>query len=690
MTDVGEVDDRSFNQSAWEGVQAAAEALGGEASYIETQDSTDYAANIAEFADNGYNIIVTVGFALGEATIQAAAEYPDVHFIGVDQSQAEALPNVTGLVFNEDQAGYLAGVLAARLTQSGTVAGVYGTDLVPPVVLFARGFEAGALATNPDINVITTYHPGGLDVAFTDPEWGAQTAAQAIDQNADVIFGAGGKTGNGALTETANRTTADKPLYCIGVDTDQWETLDEAHPCLISSAMKLIPVGLEEIINLIAAGEAPAGNYYGPVGLASFHDFADVVPAEVQEELATIAAQLTSGELVTGVTLEAPAEEATEAPAEAAATGTSIVTIAPGDTVLLGFSAALSGEGVEPLGVDERRGAELKLAERPTVTVGGVEFTVAMDAQDDLCSGEGGQTVANRFASDERIVGIIGHMCSSSCTAAKAVYEAANLTMISPSCTAPDLTADGSLAFNRVVITDAFQGPTAANFIFNTLGVTKIATIHDGSPYGEGLVNATGDAFVALGGEIVSAQAINVGETDFRGVLEEIASTEPGLIYFAGFVAEGAKLAEQRADAGMEDVYFMGADGIKAPEFIEAAGDAAEGVYASSPVPLSGDAYDAFIAAYTEAYGEAPIAPYHATAYDAVGVMLDAIEAVGTLDADGNLVIDRVALSQAIRATADYPGLTGSLTCDANGECGNALVDVFVVQDGNWVSTSAE
>ncbi len=303
VTDVGEVDDKSFNQSAWEGVQAAAAMTGGEAQYIETQDSTDYANNIAEFAENGFDIVVTVGFALGEATVQAAQDYPDIYFIGVDQFQGEALPNVTGLVFHEDQAGYLAGVLAARLTTSGTIAGVYGTDLIPPVVLFARGYEAGALATNADLNVLTTYHPGGLDVAFTDPEWGATTAAQAIDQGADVVFAAGGKTGNGGLGEVANRTSDDNQLYCIGVDTDQWGTAPEAHPCLVSSAMKLIPVGIEEIVTMIATGEAPTGNFFGPVGLADFHDFADKVPAEVQAELADIAAALAAGELETGVTL---------------------------------------------------------------------------------------------------------------------------------------------------------------------------------------------------------------------------------------------------------------------------------------------------------------------------------------------------------------------------------------------------
>src|SRR5690606_5694446 len=121
------------------------------------------------------------GFALGEATLEAAATYPNIYFIGVDQFQGEAVSNVAGLLFPEDRAGFLAGALAAMLSESGTIAAVLGTDLVPPVVAFKEGYEAGALYINPDINLVSTYHPGGLDVAFTDPEWGASTAAQAID-----------------------------------------------------------------------------------------------------------------------------------------------------------------------------------------------------------------------------------------------------------------------------------------------------------------------------------------------------------------------------------------------------------------------------------------------------------------------------------------------------------------------------
>ncbi len=299
VTDVGRVNDRSFNQSAWDGVQNAAASLGlaeGDYRYIETQSATDYADNIAQFIEAGFNVIVTVGFALGEATIVAAQENPDIYFIGVDQFQAETVPNVVGLVFHEDHAGFLAGALAAHLTESDTIAAVLGTDLVPPVVAFKEGYEAGARHINPDINIISTFHPGELSQAFTDPEWGAATARQAIDQGADVIFGAGGQTGNGALQEVATH----EGLFCIGVDTDQWETVPAAHPCLVSSATKEIVPGVEMLIANAAQGIYESGNFFGGAGLAPFHDFEDQIPQEVKDDLDAIYAGLQDGSISTG------------------------------------------------------------------------------------------------------------------------------------------------------------------------------------------------------------------------------------------------------------------------------------------------------------------------------------------------------------------------------------------------------
>jgi basic membrane protein A len=296
VTDVGEIDDKSFNQSAWEGVQQVGTELKAVTNYVETKDAKDYAANMQLFIDKGYDYIVTVGFALGTATAEAAKANANVKFIGVDQFQGEVVPNLIGLIFHEDQSGFLAGALAAQLTKTGTIAAVLGTDLVPPVVAFKEGYEAGAKYVKPDINVISTYHPGGLDVAFTDPEWGATTAAQAVQNGADVVFGAGGKTGNGALIEVAKNAG----LYCIGVDSDQWETVPEAHSCLVSSAMKLITPGIVDIIKGGQAGTWTAGNFFGAAGLAPYHDFDSKIPQEVKDKITQIDAGLKDGSITTG------------------------------------------------------------------------------------------------------------------------------------------------------------------------------------------------------------------------------------------------------------------------------------------------------------------------------------------------------------------------------------------------------
>ncbi len=297
VTDVGKVDDKSFNQSAWTGAQEAAKKLDGQAEYVETADPKDYGKNIASFVDKKYDVIVTVGFALGEETTKQATAHPEIKFIGVDQFQGAPVANLSGLIFPEDQAGFMAGALAGLLTKTGTIGAVLGTDKVPPVVAFGKGWEAGAKYTKPDVKSITTYHPGGLDVAFSDPTWGATTAKQALDNNADIIFGAGGKTGNGALAEVAKKQGA----FCVGVDTDQWETVPEAHPCLVTSAMKLIDVGVIDLATQAKDGSMKGGNFVGKVGLAPYHDFDSKIPADVKAKVTQISADVQSGKIKTGV-----------------------------------------------------------------------------------------------------------------------------------------------------------------------------------------------------------------------------------------------------------------------------------------------------------------------------------------------------------------------------------------------------
>jgi basic membrane protein A len=297
VTDVGKVDDRSFNQSTWEGVQKAQNELGIQAKFIETTDSKDYAKNISVFADAKYDLIVTVGFNLAETTTAAAKRYPTIRFIGVDQLQSEPLANLTGLVFPEDQAGFLVGALAAWMSKSGKIGAVLATDAVPPVWRFGEGFRAGANYARADINVHIVYHNDvGFDKTFIDPEWGKTTAIAMIDKGVDVVFGAGGKTGNGVLYGCA-----EKNVMAIGVDTDQYFTVPEAQKVLLSSAMKLLSPGTYHLIQMAKAGTIPVGNFTGEVGYAPFHELAGTVPADVAARLEEMVQGFANGSLKTGV-----------------------------------------------------------------------------------------------------------------------------------------------------------------------------------------------------------------------------------------------------------------------------------------------------------------------------------------------------------------------------------------------------
>jgi basic membrane protein A len=304
VTDTGKVDDKSFNQSAHEGALAAKEQTQGFYKYIETQDAKDYAANMAQFTNKKYDVVVTVGFLMTEATAEAAKANPDTRFIGVDQGYDATKvteKNITGLIFPEDQAGYGAGYLAGLMTKTNKLGQVLGLE-IPPVQKFAKGFEAGAKAANPAVSVTTVYHPAG-DNAFNDPVWGAGEAKKQIAQGADIIFGAGGNTGNGALQEVAKASGAGTDTFCIGVDTDQWDTVPAAQPCLVTSAMKLITEGVTETVVKAKAGDFTELQTLGKAGLAPFHDFDSVVPADVKAKVDEVVKQMEAGTLQTGVTL---------------------------------------------------------------------------------------------------------------------------------------------------------------------------------------------------------------------------------------------------------------------------------------------------------------------------------------------------------------------------------------------------
>ena len=301
VSDVGKINDQSFNQASWTGVQEGAKALGLPEdcySFIETTDSADYEVNIRSFVDEGYDIIITSGFAMGAVTRQVALENPNVYFIGVDQQQVnenfepDPYPNVTGLNFHEDIGGFLAGATAGLMTKTNVVGGVFGCQFIPAVARYEVGYHNGVMYVNPDAKVIDIYHPGSIDVCFGDATFGSETAQTLVGEGADVIYGAGGLTANGAMITACN-----KDALVIGTDMDQFYTLPEVENCILSSALKDIVTGVSDLIVAVDKGTFPGGDTFGPSMLAPFHNLDDQVPAEVKTQLEDIANKLSTGEI---------------------------------------------------------------------------------------------------------------------------------------------------------------------------------------------------------------------------------------------------------------------------------------------------------------------------------------------------------------------------------------------------------
>jgi basic membrane lipoprotein Med (substrate-binding protein (PBP1-ABC) superfamily) len=303
VTDIGRVNDGTFNEFAHTGAMEAADDFGLEYDYLETQSQADYDQNVETMVNEGYDVIVTVGFLIADATFAAAEENPEHTFIGVDQSftDDDALPNLIGIQFREDQSGFLVGALAGMMTESDKIGFVGGVD-VPAVKKFRNGYIHGAQYVNPDIEVFDVYVP-----SFTDPAQGASVAEQFIGDGADIIFGAGGTTGSGAIT-----AAAEQDVYVIGVDQDEYNTTfggGEAPGSdnILTSAIKRVDVGVYDQIEAVVEDDFEGnGNYIldvqnDGVGYADFHETADEIPEAVKERMEEILEMMAEGDLDTGV-----------------------------------------------------------------------------------------------------------------------------------------------------------------------------------------------------------------------------------------------------------------------------------------------------------------------------------------------------------------------------------------------------
>lgn len=370
------------------------------------------------------------------------------------------------------------------------------------------------------------------------------------------------------------------------------------------------------------------------------------------------------------------------APAECAGDAFGCAKIAPGQTIKIGMGAPMTG-GDASFGIDISQGGRIAVTD-----AGELEgFKFELIAEDDSGTAEGGAAVANKLVADPTVVAIAGHIYSGATAAAIPIYEKVGLPMLSPSATNPPLTEMGSKVFNRIAFTDAIQGKFAGTYLYEKLGIRKLAVMHDGSDYGKGLAEIVRDTFTSLGGEVVSFSAITPKESDYTAPLAAVAATQPEALYFGGYTQEGAILANNMKQTGLENAIFFGCDGTYGQDFLDRTGANGNGAFAVSLTPADTDPKVKFDAAYEAAYGVKPgtLSPFTWNGYDVVAALIAQVKAVAIKGSDGNLYIPRGALVTAVRTLKDYKGLTGVFTCDAKGEC-NASGPIFVtIQDGKWV-----
>jgi len=292
VTDIGQLEDKSFNEYSWKGVQDGAAAIGAPApQVIVTADTADYKQNIQSLVDDGYNVIVTVGFLIGSDTRAAALVNPEIQFFGVDQFvAAPEPPNFQGILYAEAQPGYLAGIVAASISESGTIGAVGGRDDIPPVYTYINGYRNGAASVNPAIKVLINYTQD-----FNAPDKGQAAAQAMIGQDADVIFQVAGLTGAGALQAAC---AAD--IWGIGVDVDQSKSLPNSAACIVTSAEKKLQLSVTQAIERFAADGLVSGNFFNDanndgVGLSPFTNV--TIAADVQAKIDAALAGFKDGSL---------------------------------------------------------------------------------------------------------------------------------------------------------------------------------------------------------------------------------------------------------------------------------------------------------------------------------------------------------------------------------------------------------
>ncbi len=294
VTSTARLDDHGLNASTWEGVQTALhDGTIQAADSIESVDARDYIKNLAYFAEHGYDLVISAGQGQTEATRAAAEKYPETHFLGLDETVPDApLPNLQVVTFAKEQGGFQAGALAALVSQSNIVGAVCETSGIDSMWQYCEGFRLGAQHEKKDITVLVSYHENASpDTLFTDEDWGARTATGMLNKGADVIFGVGGRVGQGAL-----RRAAQAGIWAIGSEQDQYFETREARAFLLASA---VPQAADLVRGLLGEyasnGQIPAE--VGSMSLSPFHEGERNLPLSAQAELLALKMALENGSL---------------------------------------------------------------------------------------------------------------------------------------------------------------------------------------------------------------------------------------------------------------------------------------------------------------------------------------------------------------------------------------------------------
>ncbi len=350
------------------------------------------------------------------------------------------------------------------------------------------------------------------------------------------------------------------------------------------------------------------------------------------------------------------------------------VEVRPSEPVRIAVLLADSGEAAF-LGEDSKGGVELAIDDREN---GALDHQIELINADTGCDMLQGVTAVKSLTADPAIVGIIGPNCSNVAEAVMPIIDSAGLVLLSPSNTSPGLTASSQSwqgAYVRTAHNNLWQAHLAALFAFQELGGRTAVTLHDGSEYAGGLAQAFAATWRSLGGTIRFTSELTPGQTDLSSLLARLSRNKPDVLYLPVFEPEGNNVANALyGSPDLEDITLIGAGNLLSPDFPQSAGEAVQGMYLTGTA-VSGADYDIFLAKWDVKFGGAPPASYHAHAYDAANILLNAIETVAQKGSDGALLIGRQALRQAIINTADFDGLTGVLTCDEAGDCasGTAL-----------------